>query len=578
MRERLRAMASDLASSWRSGHLPADIKSAAGLRRQAELLVARAAASPDHVGWTMVTIVSEYWRVRLASGPSGRRLLLLPDCPLANGPRVEGVPHVCGPQCTITTLWSAARDSGWVVESTSRAVGSMASLLAGEYDGVLGVARLRDLEKAFSRLPAFALPVAAVPFDEADRRFDSCATAAAVQAIDSEWILGLLGVAGGAAAPVGDYLPLLREAAEMFSPSALDSLAGRLGMDDSLGGVAHASTATLPPLDATGHLAGEFLGRGGKFLRPFITLAAFDAVAADRQSAREGQVGEALPPRDSVKAAAVAIEVFHKASLVHDDIEDDDQMRYGQATLHLERGVPCAINVGDYLVGLGYRIISGLPGVTASIQRDLVALLADAHVRLAKGQGAELWWRDTTDKRLSPADSLEMYGLKTSPAFEAAVAMGIRLAGIEPEKAGSIRRYALHVGTAFQILNDLKDWSGDLENDRRAAGDLLGGRPTLMWALAMGRLSAADAERLRDAAIRAGMADASAETISAAIATARELFSAADVFRRAAAIVDEQRASAAAAAATCRHPRLREVLEFLLDLAVPEQAALSMVG
>ena len=68
------------------------------------------------------------------------------------------------------------------------------------------------------------------------------------------------------------------------------------------------------------------------------------------------------------------------------------------------------------------------------------------------------------------------------------------------------------------------------------------------------------------------------ETIAAAISTARGLFSSADVFHRAAAIVDEQRASAAAAAATCRHPRLREVLEFLLDLAVPERAALTMVG
>ena len=58
MRERLRAMASDLASSWRSGPLPGDIKSAAGLRSQAEVLVARAAATPDHVGWMMVTIVS----------------------------------------------------------------------------------------------------------------------------------------------------------------------------------------------------------------------------------------------------------------------------------------------------------------------------------------------------------------------------------------------------------------------------------------------------------------------------------------------------------------------------------------
>jgi geranylgeranyl diphosphate synthase type II len=583
-RERLRAMASDLASSWRTGALPTDIKSAAGLRRQAEAIVSRASVATEHVGWTMVTIVSEYWRERLASGPSGRRLLLLPDCPLATGPRVDGVPHVCGPRCTITTLWSAARDSGWVVESTSRAVGSMASLLTGQYDGILGVARLRDLEKAFSRLPAFALPVAAVPFDEAavcdegDGRFNSCAAAAAAQAIDPEWILGLLGVAGGAAAPVGDYLPLLREAAEMFAPAALEGLVGRLGIDDSLGPMAVAAAASLQPLHATGRLAGEFLGRGGKFLRPFITLAAFDAVAADREAASDGQKPENLPSRDSVKAAAVAIEVFHKASLVHDDIEDGDQMRYGRPTLHVERGVPCAINVGDYLVGLGYRIIARLPGVEPLIQRDSLSLLADAHVRLAKGQGAELWWRDATDKRLSPAESLEIYGLKTSPAFEAAVAMGIRLAGVEPEKAGAIRRYSLHVGTGFQILNDLKDWSGDLENDRRAAGDLLGGRPTLMWALAMERLTAADAQRLRDVAAQAGAPDASAETIAAAIATARGLFSSADVFHRAAAIVDEQRARAAAAAATCRHSRLREVLEFLLDLAVPEQAALSMVG
>jgi geranylgeranyl diphosphate synthase, type II len=570
-------MASDLTSSWRTGAFPADVRSAAGLRRYAEVLVARAGGSPEHVGWTMVTIVSEYWRERLASGPSGRRLLLLPDCPLATGPRVDGVPHVCGPQCTITTLWSAARDSGWVVESTTRAVASMASLLAGQYDGILGVARLRDLEKAFSRVPAFALPVAAVPFEELDGRFGSCAATAAGQAIDAEWILGLLGVAGGAVAPVGDYLPLLREAAEMFAPTSLAALVGRLGIDDSLGGMARPPATSLPPLHATGFMAGEFVGRGGKFLRPFITLAAFDAVAVDRAAAHEVSVDEGLPPRDSVKAAAVAIEVFHKASLVHDDIEDDDRMRYGRATLHVERGVPCAINVGDYLVGLGYRIVAGLPGVEPPIQRDLVALLADAHVRLAKGQGAELWWRDATDKRLSPAESLEIYGLKTSPAFEAAVAMGIRLAGVEPEKAGAIRRYALHVGTGFQILNDLKDWSGDLENDRRAAGDLLGGRPTLMWALAMERLAAADANRLRDVAVRAGAAEASADDIAEAIAAARELFASADVFRRAAVIVAEQRASAAAAAATCRHPRLREVLEFLLDLAVPEQAALSVV-
>jgi geranylgeranyl pyrophosphate synthase len=236
------------------------------------------------------------------------------------------------------------------------------------------------------------------------------------------------------------------------------------------------------------------------------------------------------------------------------------------------------LNAGDYLLGLGYRIITGLPVVDAAAQRDLVAILADAHVRLARGQGAELWWRDAADKRLSPAEALASYGLKTSPAFEAAVAMGVRLAGLPPGEAAAIDRYALHVGTGFQVLNDLKDWSGDLENDRRAAGDLLGGRPTLMWALALERLGPADAERLLELADSARRGTAGDGAAASVIAAARRLYDAADVPGRAAAIVAEQRSLAAAAVATCRLRRLREVLEFLLDLAVPEQAATHLVS
>jgi geranylgeranyl pyrophosphate synthase len=570
-------MAADLVSPWRSEGVPADVKSAAGLRRAAETLVHRAGAASSHVGWTMVTIMSEFWRPRLATGASGRRLLLLPDCPLATGQRVEGVPHVCGPQCSMATAWAAARDSGWVVESTSRAAASIGAVLTGQYDGVLGVARLADLEKAFAMLPAFALPVAAVPYEPvAARRGATCSELTAAAAIDVEWVLGLLGVAGGDAAPVGDYLPLLREAAEMFAPQSLASLGRRLNLGVRLDGGALARGEPAAPLDAADAVAGEFLTRGGKFLRPFITLAAFDALDADlRESA---SAGRQRVPRESVKAAAVAIEVFHKASLVHDDIEDDDRMRYGRPTMHVEHGIPTAINAGDYLVGLGYRIIAALPEVEAAVQRDLVAMLADAHLRLARGQGAELWWRDAADKRLSPAESLDIYALKTSPAFEAAVAMGIRLAGLDPAAVGAVGRYAKHVGAGFQVLNDVKDWSGDVENDRRAAGDLLGGRPTLMWALAIERLSADGVAALRRAASRAAAAEASNGQVAAAINEARMLYREADVFRRAADIVAVERSQAAAAAAACRYPRLREVLEFLLDLAVPEQAAASMVG
>ena len=575
-------MASDLVASWKAEGMPPAARSAAGLRSHAESLVRRAAGAPQHVGWTMVAIVSEFWRDRLAVGPGGRRLLLLPDCPscdadAATAVQPEGVPRTCGPSCGIATLWAAARDSGWAVESTSRAVSAIGALLTGQYDGVLGVARLADLEKAFAMLPAFALPIAAVPCElptSAPRPTAPCAEALASAAIDVEWVLGLLGVAGGSSAPVGDYLPLLREAAGMFAPEALQGLDERLRLGGELG-AATAPTIDCSPLDATAAMSGEFLTRGGKFLRPFVTLAAFDAVAADLRDdgrtvpAAAGYAADPSLVRDSARAAAVAIEVFHKASLVHDDIEDDDAMRYGRATLHVERGVPAAINVGDHLLGVGYRIISGLPGLDPGTLRDVVAILADAHVRLARGQGAELWWRDARDKRLSADEALAIYGLKTSPAFEAAVAIGVRLAGVAPRDAGALDRYALHVGTGFQVLNDLKDWGGDLENDRRAAGDLLGGRPTLLWALALERLTGTAGARLHAAATLArGPGDA-----GALLAEVRALYDEAGVVSRAQEIAQEQRQKAAEAVAGCRLRRLREVLEFLLDLAVPERPA-----
>ncbi|MFM9059296.1 MAG: polyprenyl synthetase family protein [Planctomycetaceae bacterium] len=572
-------MASDLVASWRADGMPSEMRTATGLRAAAETLVRRAAAAPEHVGWTMVTIVSEYWRGRIAAAGAGRRLLLLPDCPCAPAAEVAGTaPVACGPACGIATIWAAARDGGWVVESTRQAVSGIGSLLTGQYDGILGIARLADLEKAFAMLPAFSLPVAALPYEQVGVT-TSCEAGLSAAAIDVDWALGLLGVGGGEPVPVADYLPLLREAAHVVTPEGLAALAERVGAEPSfgLGVAADATLADMAPLDAAAVLGGGFTTRGGKFLRPFVALAAFDAVVADLRDSAAAALRTATPPadraiaRDAAKAAALAIEVFHKASLVHDDIEDADRVRYGRPTLHVECGVPSAINVGDYLLGVGYRIIAGLPGVGADTVRDVVAILASAHVRLARGQGAELWWRDAGGRRLAVAESLAMYGLKTSPAFEAAVAIGIRMAGVAPAAAGAIDRYALHVGTGFQVLNDLKDWAGDVENDRRAAGDLLGGRPTLLWALALERLAPDEVARLRAMADEAGRPDASDATVAACLAEARRLYDRADVFGRAAAIAAEQRAGAAAAIASCRLRRLREVLEFLLDLAVPAQ-------
>jgi geranylgeranyl pyrophosphate synthase len=438
-------------------------------------------------------------------------------------------------------------------------------------------------------LPAFALPIAAVPYQPSPAAaMLSCEAALAAAAIDVDMVLGLLGVAGRDAGPAGDYLPLLREAAGMFEPEAIGGLAEELGLPGMLGGAVGATAGAWPPLDAAAGMAGEFMARGGKFLRPFVTLAAFDAVIADLAASDLVTAGNPAPSagrtvnpavaRRSAKAAAVAIEIFHKASLVHDDIEDDDAVRYGRQTLHVDVGVPSAINAGDYLLGAGYRIMAALPGLDAGTIRDAVAILADAHVRLARGQGAELWWRDspsegvlgTATKPLTPDEALTIYGLKTSPAFEAAVALGVRLAGLVPEQVASIGRYSLHVGTGFQILNDLKDWAGDLETDRRAAGDLIGGRPTLLWALAVEGLSPVDAERLREVARESRRRDADESVVAAAVAEVRMLYDRAGVIEKATRIAGTQRQRAEEAIGSCRLRNLREVMEVLLYLSVPK--------
>lgn len=369
----------------------------------------------------------------------------------------------------------------------------------------------------------------------------------------------------------GDFLVLLREVNDLLSPAGVAEVLAGLGLErylprDVASGFSRESArrpdsrGAAPAFDAVAQEGLAFLSRGGKFLRPLLTLAAYDAVVAD--------LGSGLGNRSIARSVALAIEVFHKASLIHDDIEDGDLVRYGSPSVHASIGVPAAVNVGDFLVGLGYAIVAALPPRRESIgglpddarlSADLIRMLAGSHLQLAKGQGAELWWRDASARRMEPADVIEIYGLKTSPAFEAALSMGVRIAGLAPAEAGPLEEFARHVGNGFQILNDLKDWEGDAENSRRPAGDLLGGRPNLLVALALQNLSTVDVVELRGLLDRR---DANLADVSRLLHTAR-------VFSEAGMLVSAEKDRAAAAAARCGPPRLADVLSYLLDLAIP---------
>src|SRR5262249_14402813 len=270
-----------------------------------------------------------------------------------------------------------------------------------------------------------------------------------------------------------------------------------------------------------------------KRARPFITLAAFDALRGGAGTRHAASVDLS----DSVRRAALAIGTFHKASLVHDDIEDGVTFRYGRENVTRQYSGGTAIYHGDYLIGPGYRLVSReRQTLGAECAGDILDRVADAHQKLAEGQGAELLWRDAADKKLTALDALKIYALKTAPAFEAALYAGIRMAGPADAYEKMVGEFSKNLGVAFQILNDLKDWDGDRDNKLVAGQDVLAGRPTLLLALALEGSGPAECAELLSLL---GTREKAGEAV---VGRVRELFTKARVFEKAEKLVEKFRA------------------------------------
>jgi geranylgeranyl pyrophosphate synthase len=363
------------------------------------------------------------------------------------------------------------------------------------------------------------------------------------------------------------YVHLARAATRMFQPDELERLVPRTRGGPRLSEVNGAGAAGLDPLAATEAIAYDFLAKGGKYYRPFITLAAYDALTGGHCTQPTSSDQTRTRITDVVRRTAMSIESFHKASLVHDDIQDNDEFRYGQPTLHNQHGVPTAINVGDYLIGMGYRLIScDTDVVGASAAADMLKMMADAHTRLSEGQGAELVWRDSRNKRLTPAEALKIYALKTAPAFEAALYCGLRLAGPMDNYAEPVARLARHLGIGFQILNDLQDWRGDDFNKLTLGGDVLGGRPTVLWALALEGLESEERRELEHLV-------ATGEATPAVFAQIRNLFEQAGAFTKALVLVEEHRREAQEVADSLSPMALRQLAHHLIATVLEPPAA-----
>jgi geranylgeranyl pyrophosphate synthase len=195
------------------------------------------------------------------------------------------------------------------------------------------------------------------------------------------------------------------------------------------------------------------------------------------QALREGAGGAALP--EDVRKVAVAVECFHKASLIHDDIEDDDATRYGEKTLHEEHGLAVALNVGDLLIGEGYRLI-GSCKVSAEQKARMLLVASQGQRQLCRGQGAELCWARRPEA-LTTLQVLDIFRQKTAPAFEVALRFGAIYAGVEAHEEVSdvLGAYSEALGIAYQIRDDLSDLGSAGETN-----DIAGLRPSLLLAVA----------------------------------------------------------------------------------------------
>ena len=516
------------------------------------------AGEPEgYLGWIMVVLSSCFWEEQIQSIPHSRRLFLLPHCLK----HAEGCPadydefglacKTCG-ACSIADFRASAEELGYKVLVAEGSPIVLKIIVSGHVDAIVGVACLNVLEKAIDKIMLAGIPCMAVPLLSSDCRNTS---------VDEDWVEQMVRVPHEESKQeTRSYIHLLREASRLFDTENLERLVPRIRGGKTLAESNGQGAAGLDPIAATEAIAYDFLSAGGKHSRPFITMAVYDAVSGGEATLSNG--AEVVADySDAIRRTAMSIETFHKASLVHDDIEDNDQYRYGAEALHVKYGVPTGINLGDYLVGMGYRLVSrDRKELGAETAADILDYLADSHQRLAEGQGAELMWRDSRDRALKPIDALKIYALKTAPAFEAAFYSGLRLAGPAEEYLQPVKSFARNLGVAFQILNDLKDWEADEDNKKSVGADLLGGRPTILLAMALETLK--DDQRAELLTLIDGTSTLGAEQ---KILRARALYFEAGVFEKAYKLVDKHQQKAEEIADEIQPDELRRLMYYLVD-------------
>lgn len=216
---------------------------------------------------------------------------------------------------------------------------------------------------------------------------------------------------------------------------------------------------------------------GGKRIRPVLTLMAADIFGADHKPALN---------------AALAVEVFHNFTLVHDDIMDDAPLRRGMKTVHEKWDSNTGILSGDAMLILAYQFFENYPAATF---QQLAKLFSKTAIEVCDGQQLDIDFETRSDVTIS--EYLEMIRLKTSVLVAAALKMGAIVANASEQDAEQIYNYGLNLGLAFQLQDDFLDTFGNPETfGKQVGGDIIENKKTYLYLKALEMADSSDREKI----------------------------------------------------------------------------------
>lgn len=241
----------------------------------------------------------------------------------------------------------------------------------------------------------------------------------------------------------------------------------------------------------------ELLDRGGKRFRPALTLLFCEAVG--------GRARKAL-------AAAAAVEILHNMTLIHDDIEDQSELRRGKPCIHIMFGVPTAINSGDAMLIKVFEAVADSP-LDAAAKNELVHRFAERAFQITRGQALE--FELNSRRSFTDEDVIKVLENKTSALVALACEAGAIVGRAKKSQLLTARKFGQSIGVGFQIVDDLLNVVGDVQKyGKEIGGDIREGKRTMMAAHVV--RSASEEDRKRFTALL-GKPTISQEEISQAI-------------------------------------------------------------